>query len=344
MQNNKRSNTILVTGGAGFIGSNFTPYFLMEHLDYHIVNVDALTYAGNLNNLKEITGNERYSFEEGNICDSDFVNRLFEEYAIKGVIHFAAESHVDNSIDDPYSFIKTNIEGTYVLLEAAKRNWLKNPHQAKQGFEDARFLHISTDEVYGSLGLEGFFTEETPYAPNSPYSASKAASDFLVRSYFHTYGLNVVTSNCSNNYGPKQHDEKLIPTVIRKALAKEPIPIYGDGRNIRDWLYVLDHCVGIDSIFSNGKAGETYAIGGDNEHNNLFIAQKICFILDEICPKEKGSYQDQITFVDDRLGHDFRYAIDAAKIKRELGWEPKENFISGLEKTVKWYINKYRKS
>jgi len=333
---------VLVTGGAGFIGSNFISYFLAENPNVQVVNLDKLTYAGNIQNLEEIEQNNRYHFIEGDICDRALVAQLFERYHIDGVIHFAAESHVDNSIERPDNFIKTNIEGTFVLLEVAKNSWLSSPSNPKKGFENARFHHISTDEVYGSLGSEGFFTEETPYAPNSPYSASKASSDFLVRSYFHTYGLNVVTSNCSNNYGPKQHKEKLIPTIIRKALDGQAIPIYGDGSNIRDWLYVLDHCKGIELVFANGKAGETYAIGGNNEYNNLFIAEKICKLLDKLQPKQSGSYKEQIRFVKDRLGHDYRYAIDSSKINEELKWKATENFESGIEKTITWYIRKYQ--
>ena len=338
------NRTILITGGAGFIGSNFIPFFLKKHQAITVVNLDKLTYAGNLSNLEEVENNERYNFVKGDICDSDLVNSIFTDYQISDVIHFAAESHVDNSIEGPEAFIKTNINGTFTLLEAARKHWFNSANNPKKQFESSRFHHISTDEVYGSLGESGFFDEDTAYAPNSPYSASKAASDFLVRSYFHTYGLNVVTSNCSNNYGPKQHDEKLIPTIIRKALAGEDIPIYGDGKNVRDWLYVLDHCTGIDAAFSKGEVGETYVIGGDNEHNNISIAKAICTILDQVHPKENGSYGKQITFVKDRLGHDFRYAIDARKIKTELGWESQFNFEAGLKKTVSWYLSKYQKS
>ncbi|WP_373517246.1 dTDP-glucose 4,6-dehydratase [Pricia sp.] len=336
--NSNNLNTTLITGGAGFIGSNFIPFFLEKYSDTHVVNLDKLTYAGNLEHLKEIENNNRYTFLEGDICDADLITTIFEKHSIGSVIHFAAESHVDNSIASPDAFIQTNIHGTFTLLEGAKKYWLEAPNRPKKSFKAARFHHISTDEVYGSLGHEGYFTEETPYAPNSPYSASKAASDFLVRSYYHTYGLNVVTSNCSNNYGPKQHNEKLIPTIIRKALAGEKIPIYGDGKNIRDWLYVLDHCKGIDLVFNQGKTGETYAIGGDNEHNNLDIVRTICGILDELYPKKTGSYKEQIAFVEDRLGHDMRYAIDASKIKNKLGWQAETNFETGLRKTVLWYI------
>lgn len=337
-----KKRTLLVTGGAGFIGSNFIPFFLEKNPYHQIVNLDKLTYAGNLANLLDIVDNERYHFVEGDICDGNLVDQLFKELKIDGVIHFAAESHVDNSIESPEHFIKTNIEGTFILLEAARKHWMDGPNKTKADFDHARFHHISTDEVYGSLGPEGFFTEDTAYAPNSPYSASKASSDFLVRSYFHTYGLNVITSNCSNNFGPKQHDEKLIPTIIRKALEGEAIPIYGDGTNVRDWLFVLDHCQGIELVFKAGKAGETYVIGGNNEHNNLTIAERICSLLDALYPKADGSYRAQISFVKDRPGHDYRYAIDASKIMTELGWSPEESFDSGLEKTIAWYADKYQ--
>ncbi|RMZ50842.1 dTDP-glucose 4,6-dehydratase [Flavobacteriaceae bacterium PRS1] len=334
---------ILVTGGAGFIGSNFIPYFLTTHKNISIINLDKLTYAGKLSNLEEVENNKRYTFIEGDICNIELIESLFYKYKFKGVIHFAAESHVDNSIKNPDAFIKTNIFGTFNLLNVAKNFWMDAPKQFKTGFENSKFHHISTDEVYGSLGETDLFTETTPYAPNSPYSASKASSDFIVRSYFHTYGMNVVTTNCSNNYGPKQHDEKLIPTIIRKALGGEPIPIYGDGKNIRDWLYVLDHCKGIDLAFQKGKPGETYNIGGKNERNNLEIADTICRILDQETPKKnKSSYKELITFVKDRPGHDFRYAIDASKIASELNWKAEENFETGIKKTVNWYLNKFK--
>ena len=333
------SNSILVTGGAGFIGSNFIPYFLETHDDYHVVNLDVLTYAGNLDNLKEVEDNTKYTFVKGDICDRALVEELFIKHDFFGVIHFAAESHVDNSISGPEAFIRTNINGTFTLLDVARKNWIKAPFESVEGKERNRFLHVSTDEVYGTLGETGLFTENTPYAPNSPYSASKAGSDLLVRSYFHTYGLNVVTTNCSNNYGPKQHKEKLIPTIIRKALAGEPIPIYGDGKNIRDWLYVLDHAKGIDLAFHSGKSGETYNIGGRNERVNNQIAKTICEILDSQRPKNDGnSYKEQLTFVKDRAGHDKRYAIDATKIEMELGWKAEENFESGIKKTIDWYL------
>ena len=333
---------LLITGGAGFIGSNFINYFLKQAPKNHIINIDKLTYAGELSNLAEVQNSPNYTFIKGDICDSTLLEQIFEEYQINGVIHFAAESHVDNSITNPDEFIKTNVFGTFNLLNTAKRFWMDGPRQHKKGFEFNRFLHISTDEVYGSLGETGLFSEKTPYAPNSPYSASKASSDFIVRSYFHTYGLNVVTTNCSNNYGPKQHDEKLIPTIIRKALNNEPIPIYGDGKNVRDWLYVLDHCKGIELAFNKGKAGETYNIGGKNERNNLYIANRICEELDLLKPKD-DTYKKQITFVKDRPGHDFRYAIDATKIETELNWKAEETFETGLKKTIQWYLKKYNK-
>jgi dTDP-glucose 4,6-dehydratase len=331
---------ILITGGAGFIGSNFIPYFLSTHPEYTLVNLDALTYAGNQANLKEIEHHPNYVFVHGNICDRPLVESLFEQYHFAGVIHFAAESHVDNSISGPEAFIKTNINGTFTLLDEARGNWMDEPFKVKNGCEGNRFLHISTDEVYGSLRKEGLFTEATPYAPNSPYSASKASSDLLVRSYFHTYGLNVVTTNCSNNYGPKQHNEKLIPTIIRKALTGQPIPIYGDGMNVRDWLYVLDHAKGIDLAFHQGRSGETYNIGGRNERTNNQIVTTICEILDANRPKPHGkSYKEQITYVKDRAGHDKRYAIDATKIEQELGWHAEDHFEVGILKTINWYLS-----
>ena len=335
------SESILVTGGAGFIGSNFVPYFIDKHSEYHIINLDKLTYAGNLANLSEVEDSDRYTFVQGDICNRELVEYLFHQYDIRGVIHFAAESHVDNSINGPEVFIKTNINGTFTLLDVARKYWMDAPFKYKKEYEGCRFHHISTDEVYGTLGETGFFTETTPYAPNSPYSAAKASSDLIVRAYHHTYGMNVTTSNCSNNYGPKQHNEKLIPTIIRKALAGENIPIYGDGKNIRDWLYVIDHCAGIDLIYHRGKAGETYNIGGRNERTNLQIVDTICNILDDQRPRTDGkSYKELITFVKDRAGHDRRYAIDATKIEKELGWRADENFESGILKTVEWYLNR----
>ena len=332
--------TILVTGGAGFIGSNFIPYFIQNNSAYHIVNLDALTYAGNLQNLKEVEDNDRYTFVKGDICDRALVESLFSRYNFFGVIHFAAESHVDNSISGPEAFIRTNINGTFTLLDVARKHWMNAPFEVKDGLKENRFLHVSTDEVYGTLGKEGLFTETTPYSPNSPYSASKASSDLLVRSYFHTYGMNVVTTNCSNNYGPKQHNEKLIPTIIRKALSNQPIPIYGDGLNVRDWLYVLDHAKGIELAFEKGISGETYNIGGRNERTNMQIVNTICEILDTKKPLKDGkTYKEQITFVKDRAGHDKRYAIDASKLEKELAWRAEEDFDSGIIKTINWYLN-----
>ncbi|WP_375238356.1 dTDP-glucose 4,6-dehydratase [Aurantibacter sp.] len=336
-----KSKSLLVSGGAGFIGANFIEYFIEKHKEIKLVNVDKLTYAGDLNNLNGIH-NSNYTFIEGDICNRKLLHDLFTEHQFDGVIHFAAESHVDNSIKSPGAFIETNITGTFNLIDVARNFWMDAPNQYKNGFEHARFHHISTDEVYGTLGETGLFTEKTPYAPNSPYSASKASSDFIVRSYFHTYGMNVVTTNCSNNYGPKQHNEKLIPTIIKKAISGEQIPIYGNGLNVRDWLYVLDHCKGIETVFSKGKTGETYNIGGKNERNNLYIVNTICSILDNVLPG-KEPYNKQISFVDDRAGHDFRYAIDASKIETELGWKADENFETGIKKTVTWYLNKYKK-
>lgn len=334
------SDTILVTGGAGFIGSNFVPYFCAKYPTYNVINLDNLTYAGNLNNLGECKNMPNYKFIKGDICDSDLIAGLFKDFDVRGVIHFAAESHVDNSIKNPQIFITTNIQGTFNLVNTAFKNWMDGPNKVKSGYDKCRFHHISTDEVYGALGTDGFFTEKTPYAPNSPYSASKASSDFIVRAYHHTFGMNVTTSNCSNNYGPKQHREKLIPTIMTNALAEKPLPIYGQGTNVRDWLYVLDHCKAIDLIFHHGKSGETYNIGGHNERDNLTIVKKICDILDMKKPRSGGKkYADLITFVPDRAGHDFRYAIDASKLEKELGWHADETFDTGIVKTVEWYLN-----
>ena len=334
--------TILVTGGAGFIGSNFLNLFVPEQ-NYHFVNLDKLTYAGDLNNL-DISDHDNYTFIEGDICDVELLEKLFSTYKFEKVIHFAAESHVDNSITNPDAFIKTNITGTFNLLHQAYLLWMESPFKFKKGFESSRFLHVSTDEVYGTLeDNESLFTEDTPYAPNSPYSASKASSDMIARSYFHTYGFPVITTNCSNNYGPHQHDEKLIPTIIRNAIHKQPIPIYGDGKNVRDWLYVEDHCKGINLAIHDGKLGETYNIGGQNEHQNIYIATKICEILDELKP-EQTPHKDLIEYVTDRPGHDFRYAIDASKIENNLGWKADETFETGIQKTVKWYLAKYNQS
>ncbi len=342
LDNNK---TILVTGCAGFIGSNFVPYFLERYENYHIINLDLLTYAGDLENLIEVENHPNHTFIQGDIRDRKLIEEIFQKYDIQGVIHFAAESHVDNSIKNPGVFIETNVNGTYNLIDVAKNYWMKKPFVYKEEYQGCRFHHISTDEVYGTLSDDPneLFTEKTPYAPNSPYSASKASSDMIVRSYHHTFGLNTVITNCSNNYGPKQHDEKLIPTIIRNALQGNPIPIYGDGKNIRDWLYVRDHCTGIDLAYHKGKAGETYNIGGRNERDNLYIVNTICEILDEKVP-QKRSYKELITFVEDRAGHDRRYAIDATKIENELGWRAEENFESGIMKTIEWYLGKYRES
>lgn len=337
-----QTKSIVITGGAGFIGSNFIPYFIQTHPEYNVINVDKLTYAANLDNLREVNDNPRYSFVEGDISDRKLLEKIFENNRVFGVIHFAAESHVDNSINDPEIFIETNVKGTFTILDVARKYWMSAPFVHKPGFEQTRFLHISTDEVYGSLGDEGYFTENTPYAPNSPYSASKASADFIVRSFYHTYGMNVLTTNCSNNYGPKQHHEKLIPTIIRNALTHNSIPVYGDGKNVRDWLYVLDHCKAIDLVFHNGSFGETYNIGGKNEQNNIAVVTVVCEILDELVPLKETekikSYKELITFVKDRPGHDHRYAIDASKLRNTLGWEPDEDFNTGIRKTVKWYI------
>lgn len=333
---------ILITGGAGFIGSNFILYFLQKYPNYHLINVDLLTYAGDLENLKGVECYTNYTFVKGDICDKDLIQDIFARYAIDSVIHFAAESHVDNSIKNPSAFVETNVNGTFNLLHNAYLSWFDAPSRPKAQKEHCVFHHISTDEVFGSLGASGYFSESTPYAPNSPYSASKASSDMLVRSYHHTYGLKTFITNCSNNYGPKQHDEKLIPTIIRNALADKEIPIYGDGQNIRDWLFVEDHCRAIDDVFHSGYFGQSFNIGGNCERTNLEIATQICHILDVLKPKPNGeSYQSQITFVQDRAGHDRRYAIDSAKISKYLGWNPKESFKSGLEKTIDWYVRKY---
>jgi len=397
---NSKFKTILITGGAGFIGSNFIPYFLEKYPNYRVVCLDKLTYAGHLENLSEVMNDnrvmnddenennstlithnsklqsERFHFVKGDICNRELVEFIFNEYDINGVIHFAAESHVDNSIKNPDVFVKTNVNGTFTLIDVAYKYWMEGPFKYRERYLKGimndklgvmneeekiiqnsklktqnshlpRFHHISTDEVYGTLSDDPneLFTEETPYAPNSPYSASKASSDMIVRSYQETYGLNTVITNCSNNYGPKQHDEKLIPTIIRKALAGESIPIYGDGKNIRDWLYVLDHCKGIDLVYHTGKEGNVYNIGGRNERTNLQIVDTITTLLDEkVPPKErigKESYKELITFVEDRAGHDKRYAIDATKIENELGWKADENFDSGIIRTINCYLKRY---
>jgi dTDP-glucose 4,6-dehydratase len=327
--------TILVTGGAGFIGSNFVRQVLQRN--DQVVNLDRLTYAGNLDSLDDVMDNTLHYFVKGSIGDRELLSGLLETNEIGAVVNFAAESHVDRSIDGPAEFIQTNIVGTFELLEAV-RSYLYNLDAAKK--EGFRFLHVSTDEVYGSLGHEGLFTEMSAYAPNSPYSASKASSDHLVRAYHHTYGLPVLTTNCSNNYGPYQFPEKLIPLMILNALEGKKLPIYGDGLNIRDWLYVEDHCAAIMTVLEKGRPGQVYNIGCGNEQSNLQIVYALCDMLDELRPKENGSsYREQIAFVEDRPGHDRRYAIDAGKIKRELGWAPQETFETGLRKTVQWYLD-----
>ena len=336
------TKTILLTGCSGFIGSNFVPFFLNKYENYTLINLDLLTYAGDPKNLQEVAEHPRYKFIKGDICNRELVEFIFQEYDIRGVIHFAAESHVDNSIKNPGIFIETNVNGTYTLVDVAQKYWMERPFTYKERYKGCRFHHISTDEVYGTLGETGFFTETTPYAPNSPYSASKASSDMIIRAYRETFGLDTVITNCSNNYGPKQHDEKLIPTIIRNAITGNPIPIYGDGKNIRDWLYVLDHCKGIDLVFHTGKSGETYNIGGRNERDNNYIATTICDILDKRLPKET-SYKNLITYVEDRAGHDRRYAIDATKLEQQLGWRADENFETGIIKTIDWYLDKYKK-
>lgn len=329
--------SILITGGAGFIGSHAVEMFLTRHPDYTIINLDKLTYAGSLDNLSRCLDNPKHIFIEGDIVDKALLDKLFEQYHVTDIIHFAAESHVDNSISDPDAFVRTNIIGTYTLLEAAKKHW--QDELAKH-----RFHHISTDEVYGSLGETGRFTEETPYAPNSPYSASKASSDHLVRSYHQTYGLNTVMTHCSNNYGTRQHEEKLIPTVIRKALALEPIPVYGTGMNIRDWLHVHDHCDAIDMVFHRGKAGETYNIGGDQELRNNEIVKIICETLNQLCPSDAcKDYQALIHHVADRKGHDYRYAVSTQKIREQLGWKPLYDFEKGLVETIRSYVFQHDK-
>ncbi len=326
------NRTILITGGAGFIGSHLTRLFVTKYPEYKIVNLDKLTYSGNLENLKDIESNPNYTFVKGDITDIDIIKNIFEEYKFTGVLHCAAESHVDRSISDPLAFVKTNVLGTTTLLQTAKEFW-------KDDFGKKLFYHISTDEVYGSLGEEGFFTEETSYDPRSPYSASKASSDHFVRAFYHTYNLPVIISNCSNNYGPFHFPEKLIPLCINNILNNKPLPIYGKGENVRDWLFVEDHVSAIDVIFHNGKIGETYNIGGHNEWKNIDIIKELCCQMDEKLGREKGTSEKLITFVKDRAGHDMRYAIDATKLKNELGWKPSLQFKEGLSKTIDWYLN-----
>ena len=322
---------LLVTGGAGFIGSNFVLSTLAATGE-PIVNLDKLTYAGNLRNLDAVRGDPRHIFVQGDICDRPLVKRLLEQYTPRAVVHFAAESHVDRSISGPGEFVQTNVVGTFCLLEEARAYW----PQAGNAF---RFLHVSTDEVYGTLGPDDPpFTESTPFAPNSPYAASKAAADHMVRAYHHTYGLPTLTTNCSNNYGPYQFPEKLIPLMIHQALAGKPLPVYGDGRNVRDWLYVMDHCEAVRVVLARGQPGETYNIGGNSEKMNLELVRQLCGLLDELRPRKGAPYAELITFVKDRPGHDRRYAIDASRIQRELGWRPAESFGSGLRKTLAWYL------
>lgn len=324
--------TILITGGAGFIGSHLARLFVNKYPQYKIVNLDALTYAGNLNNLRDIEHSANYSFVKGDITDMDFVKELFSAHNFTGVLHCAAESHVDRSITDPLAFVRTNVIGTVSLLQAAKEHW-------KGNMEGKLFYHISTDEVYGSLGDTGFFTEETAYDPRSPYSASKASSDHFVRAYYHTYHLPVKISNCSNNYGPFHFPEKLIPLCIHNIINKKPLPIYGKGENVRDWLFVEDHVRAIDTIYHKGKIGETYNIGGHNEWTNIALVKELCRQMDQKLGRATGESEQLITYVKDRAGHDLRYAIDATKLKEELGWMPSLQFEEGLSKTIDWYLN-----
>ena len=323
---------ILITGGAGFIGSHLTKLFVKKYPAYHIVNLDKLTYAGNLENLKEIEQQPNYSFVKGDISDLVLLRSLFQQYQFTGVLHCAAESHVDRSITDPLSFVQTNVVGTASLLQAAKEAWAGN-------FKGKTFYHISTDEVYGSLGETGMFTEETSYDPRSPYSASKASSDHFVRAFYHTYGMPVKISNCSNNYGPYHFPEKLIPLCIHNIINNKPLPIYGKGENIRDWLFVEDHVAAIDLIYHQGKIGETYNIGGHNEWTNIALVKEICRQMDEKLGRENGASEKLITYVTDRAGHDLRYAIDASKLQEELSWVPSLQFEEGIDKTIDWYLN-----
>jgi dTDP-glucose 4,6-dehydratase len=322
--------SLLITGGAGFIGSHVVRHFVIRYPTYHIINLDALTYAGNLENLKDIEKAPNYRFVKGSIEDSGLLDQLFSTHDIKGVIHLAAESHVDRSISDPMAFIRTNINGTAALLNACRKHW--------KSFEGKRFYQISTDEVFGALGATGFFTEESPYAPNSPYSASKASADHLVRAYGETYGLPYVISNCSNNYGPNHFPEKLIPLCIHNILQDKPLPIYGDGQFTRDWLFVTDHALAIDHVYHRGKNAETYLVGGHNEYTNIDLIRLLCDQMDQRLKRPQGTAQKGITFVKDRPGHDKRYAIDASKIERELGWIPAHSFEQGLAATINWYL------
>jgi len=329
---------IIVTGGAGFIGSNLLLYLHDKYPSYEFLNIDKLTYASNPAYLEPLSESKRYNFSKTDITNRNAVKNVIRYFKPDAIIHLAAESHVDNSIKGPEPFIMSNMVGTFNLIEEARLFW----DSSKKEKDKVRFHHVSTDEVYGTLGAEGLFSESTPYAPNSPYSASKAGSDFIVRAYHHTYGMNVVTTNCSNNYGPHQHDEKLIPTVIRTAYYKKPIPVYGKGENIRDWLFVLDHCKAIDNVFHSGRAGETYNVGGRNEWKNIDLVREICNILNELVGNgPDGDYKNLITFVTDRPGHDLRYAIDATKLESELGWQNTQDFRRDLMETVQWYIDKY---
>lgn len=328
------NNTILVTGGAGFIGSSVVRMLLAE-TDASIVNLDKLTYSGHSESLTSVQSNPRYVFERGDICDAECVRALYNKHRPYLVMHLAAESHVDRSIGGPEVFVESNVKGTYQMLEAARAHWSSLSEDNKVKF---RFLHVSTDEVYGQLGDKGYFKETSPYQPSSPYSASKAASDHLVRAWKHTYNLPTMVTNCSNNYGPYQFPEKLIPVIIASALADKPIPIYGEGKNVRDWLYVEDHVRALMLVAQRGKVGETYLVGGNNERTSLQMAQTICGILNEMSPRKHGKYEDLISFVTDRAGHDWRYAIDSTKLQTELGWKPKETFETGIKKTVAWYL------
>lgn len=329
---------IIVTGGAGFIGSNLILKLFKDHPDWTIMNIDKLTYASDTGYLKPLRDSERYYFKKIDLVDRDEVKDIVKTFQPDGVFHLAAESHVDNSISGPEPFILSNVVGTFNILEECRQLWQED----EESWMNNRFVHVSTDEVYGELEDDGFFTEQTPYAPNSPYSASKASSDMIVRAYFHTYGMNLVTTNCSNNYGPHQHDEKLIPTVIRNAINHNPIPVYGKGENVRDWLNVIDHCSALETAFLKGNAGEVYNIGGNNEWKNIELVHKLCDLLnEEVGNGPDGDYKNLISFVTDRLGHDFRYAIDASKIKNKLGWEPSTDFDGMLRDTVLWYVEKY---
>lgn len=339
-----QKKTVLVTGGNGFIGTNLVR-LLIHHGGYRVINLDALTYAANPESLADLEGHADYEFVHGNITDRQLVDSLFSKYQPAGVFHLAAETHVDRSILSAHDFVQTNVVGTYTMLEAARMYWNGLTENAKRAF---RFLHVSTDEVFGALGTEGYFTEETPYSPNSPYSASKAASDHFVRAYHHTYGLPTLITNCSNNYGPYQFPEKVIPLMILNALSGKPLPVYGDGSNVRDWIYVEDHCRAVKLVFEKGAPGNVYVVGANNEQKNIDLVQQLCALLDEIAPpvevpqlREQGlnSYAELIRFVADRPGHDYRYAIDSTKIKRDLGWQPEVSFTEGLRQTIQWYLS-----